>query len=159
MTMQYRGKINTVIGSRGGYADIDPPQQEGNCLQLVGASIAYDAIGETANAHIGAILSVKATPRTIWTLPADGIPADAIFATILPVSLGRGLNDLLKDGLLFGEGYISQFPYVMDKCRLLVYLQDAVAAGADVDVSYEVHFEEVKITNVIQQNLLAKIYS
>jgi len=161
MSMGYRGVINIAIGSRIGYADIDPPQQEGNCLMLVGASLGLDARSESANMNAGVILSVRATPRTNWTLGVDGIPADAIFAAMLPIyaSQQRSLNDLLKDGQLFGEGYISQYPYVLDKCRVLVYLQDAVAAGADVDVAYELHFEEVKITNQVQQALLAKIYT
>jgi len=158
----YRGVINIPIGSRAGYVDIDPPQQEGNCLQLTGATVGCDAQGETGNSQVGVILSVKATPRTTWDLPTDGIPADAIFAQQFSTGITdyqRYLNDVLKDGQLFGEAYISQYPFVMDKCRILAYLQDAVAAGADVDVAYEVHFEEVRITNQLQQALLAKIYS
>jgi hypothetical protein len=161
MSIGYRGIINIPIGSRAGYVDIDPPQQEGNCLQLVGATVGFDARSETGNINIGSILSVKATPRTTWTLPADGVPSDAIFAAMITVyaSQQRNLIDLLKDGFLFGDGYISQYPYVLDKCRFLAYLQDGVAVAADVDVVYELHFEETKITNQLQQALLAKIYS
>jgi len=158
----YRGVLNIAIAARSAYVDIDPPQQIGYCSRLVGATLGVDAVGETNNYQVGAILSVKGTPRTTFGIPADGVPADAIFAAILPggqTTPYRTLNDLLKDGFLFGEGYISQYPYVLDKCRLLVYLQDDVAAGADVDVAYELHFDEVKVTNEIQQELLSKIYT
>jgi len=155
----YRGVLNIPVGSRSAYVDIDPPQAAGYCSRLIGTSLGVDTVGENANTHVSVIASVKGTPRTTFDLPTDGIPSDAIFAAMLPATGSRGLNDLLKDGFLFGEGYISQWPYVLDKMRLLVYLQDAVAGAADVDVAYELHFDEVRITNEIQQELLAKIYT
>jgi len=156
----YRGVMHIAIGSRSAYVDIDPPQAIGYCSRLIGATLGVDSIGEGANTQVGVIASVKGTPRTTFDLPTDGVPADAVFAAMLQTSnVSRSLNDLLKDGFLFGEGYLSQYPYVLDKVRLLAYLQDANATAGDVDIAYELHFDEVRITNEIQQELLSKIYT
>jgi len=156
----YRGVLNIAVGSQAAYVDIDPPQARGNASRLIGVTLGVDSINESANTQVGVIASVRGTPRVTFDLPTDGVPADAIFAAILDTPIGgRSLNDLLKDGFLFGQGYISQYPYVLDKVRLLAYLQDTTATGDAVDVAYELHFDEVRITNEIQQELLSKIYT
>jgi hypothetical protein len=159
----YRGILTIGIGSRLAYADIDPPQLKGNCLRLVGVSLAQDSIGETANNNVAFMASVKAVPRTTYAVGSDGIPPDAlVLASLYSPQQGatsREVMDILKDGFLFGEAYLSQFPYALDRLRVLAYALDANVAGAAYNLGYELHMEEVKLTNEIQQDLLVKAYT
>jgi len=159
----YRGILTIGIGDRLAYADIDPPQLKGNCLRLVGISLAMDSKGETGNDNVAFMASVKAVPRTTYDIGTDGIPPDALVLSML-YSYNSGVTarlvqDLLKDGFLFGDGYLSMFPYALDRLRVLAYAVDANVAGAALDLAYELHLDEVKLTNEIQQDLLLKQYT
>jgi len=155
----YRGVLNIAVGSRLGYADIDPPQLKGNALRIVGASLAYDAKGESANSNFAFLASVKAVPRSTYDVATDGIPPDALLVAIYNTIQYRDVVDLVKDGFLFGNAYFSQFPYALDRLRVMAYALDANAAGAAIDIGYELHMDEVKLTNEIQQDLLIKQYT
>jgi len=159
----YRGILTIGIGSRLAYADIDPPQLKGNCLRLIGLSLAQDSTGETGNNNVTFMTSVKAVPRTTYAIGTDGIPPDAlVLAELYSYTTGvtsRSVMDIIKDGFLFGEAYVSQFPYALDRLRVLAYAMDANVAGAAYNLAYELHMEEAKLTNEIQQDLLVKAYT
>jgi hypothetical protein len=155
----YRGVLNIAIGSRLGYADIDPPQLKGNALRIVGASLAFDSVGETANSNFAFLASVKAVPRTTYDIATDGIPPDALLLAVYNTVVDRGVADVVKDGFLFGDAYFSMFPYALDRLRVMAYALDNNVAGAAIDIGYELHLDEVKLTNEIQQDLLIKQYT
>jgi hypothetical protein len=164
MNRTYTGLITIAAAAQDAYVDIDPPQRDGYGFQVRKLDIMCRS-DDTAGGYVHVVGSVKAAPRTTYRVLTDGFAADLLWIGKLAAqgtSLLYGYDEkaLMADGMQFDEGYVAAVPVLADKVRVLASMQTAaVAAGKSVVVAYSIELEEVRLTQVLQEEIYRKSYT
>jgi len=158
-----RGTATIAAGSRDVYFDITLPQLTGRAYRLNHLFLETLA-NDTANAGLAVCLTNKAVPRTSLLL-TDGIPPDVLAERTMQIGpAGTLLHDqatVIREGVVYDpEAYVANLPYFQYEVRLLAYAQTTnVAAGKTVYFAFLASFDDVKLTQEIQQQIYESAYT